>query len=42
MAWLVWQDRRDALADLIAMIDEQGPGRAIEAFATREELPVGL
>ncbi|OIJ25780.1 glycosyltransferase family 2 protein [Nocardioides luteus] len=42
MAWLVWQDRRDALADLITMIDEQGPGRAIEAFATREELPVGL
>ena len=42
MAWLVWQDRRDTLADLIDMIDEQGPGRAIETFATREELPVGL
>ncbi len=42
MAWLVSQDRRDDLADLIAMIDEQGPAKAIGAFAVDEDLPVGL
>ncbi|MFE6506721.1 glycosyltransferase family 2 protein [Nocardioides sp. NPDC057767] len=42
MAWLVARDRRDDLADLIEMIDERGPAKAIEAFAAAEDLPVGL
>ena len=36
MARLVAEDRRDELADLVTMIDERGPARAIEAFSSRE------
>ncbi|TQL66168.1 glycosyl transferase family 2 [Nocardioides albertanoniae] len=40
MARLVSEDRRDDLADLIAMIDEQGPIKAIDAFCQESGFPV--